>query len=101
MDDLAWIEERLLIFRAIVLDHYLLCGPGALITDTTPQTHPEFSNPMWYLSLEELKTLDEPEVEALVRAYDPTRELVIVLLKQDNQQRAYRMLLPLEFPGVH
>jgi hypothetical protein len=101
IDDLAWIEEHLLLFRAVVLDHYLLCGTGAVVADITPQTRPEFCNPMWYLPAEELESLDEPEVEALLRAYDPTREVVVVLLKHDNQQRSYRVLLPPEFPGVH
>lgn len=99
--DITWIQENLLEFRAVVLEHYALDGEGAVIADTLAPPHAHNPHKMWYLPLEQLLTLDEPEVQALVNKYDPGREMVVVLLKPQNRQRAYRVLLPPEFPGIH
>lgn len=72
-------------------------GRGAVVIDTTTLVRHEkgMSNPFVYLpekAIEEKETL----VDALrmVRAYDPTWELVTVLVKPQDQESIYRIGVP-------
>jgi hypothetical protein len=99
--DLDWIEDHLLLCRAAVLDYYRLYGRGALVIDTTidPEVHDE--GLLWYLPFTELQSLDETAVQDLVEAYDPAREMVIVLLKHGTKQNLYCITLPPAFPNIN
>lgn len=100
LSDLSFIEDHLLAFRTVVYDHFLLYGSGAVIVDTNGNTSAPFRS-AWYLPHDQLETLDEPIVKSMVNSYDPSSEIVIVLLKAEDRQRVYRVALPAEFPGVH
>jgi hypothetical protein len=95
--DLAWIQENLHVLLPAAQQGFQDAGRGAVVIDTTiiVQHEAGTSHPFLYLpeqALAEKKTL----VDALrmVRAYEPARELVTVLLKPHDRESTYRIGVP-------
>lgn len=95
--DLSWIQDNLPVFLPAAQQGFQDSGRGALVIDTTTLVRHEngMSNPFVYWpekAIEEKETL----VDALrmVRAYDPTWELVTVLLKPQDRESTYRIGVP-------
>lgn len=95
--DLAWIGENLHVFLPAAQQGFRDSGRGALVIDTTTLVRHEqgMSHPFFFLAE---KAIEEKEslVDALrmVRAYDPSWELVTVLLKPQDRESTYRIGVP-------
>jgi hypothetical protein len=96
--DLAWIHENLFALRPVVQAQFHSHGRGALVVDTTSRPEPDAGHPLFYLPQEVIETFDETDVQQMVTSYKPSREMVIVLIKQYGRQSSYRVLLPPENP---
>ncbi len=100
--DFAWIQDNLHVFVPAVQQGFAESGRGALVIDTTTLVRHEkgTSHPFMYLpekAIEEKETL--LDALRMVRAYDPTWELVSVLLKARNRVSTYRIGVPSLKPG--
>lgn len=94
--DLAWLGENLHVFWPAAERGFRDSGRGALVVDaTTLVSHPKGkSNPFFYLPQAEIKKHDWADAIRMVSAYDPTWELVIVLLKSNDRESIYRIGVP-------
>ncbi len=72
-------------------------GRGALVIDTNTLVRGEMNsgNPMFYLAENLIAQHGWADVVRMVRSYDPSWELVTVLLKK-NRETAYRISVPSE-----
>lgn len=93
--DLFWIQENLHLFFPAAQQGFQEVGRGALVTDTTTLVkHPGGeSHPYFYMSLSGVEEQQWGDVMRMVKAYDPTWELVTVLLKQ-GRESVYRIGVP-------
>lgn len=93
--DLLWLQENLHIFFPAACLGFEEAGRGAIVTDTTTLvTHAEgVSHPFFYMTLEGIEEQNWNDTSRMVKAYDPTWELVTVLLKQ-GRESAYRIGVP-------
>jgi hypothetical protein len=82
-------------------EQYQALGRGAVVVDTTVNGWPHAGHPVWYLPEKELEPLDEPDVKRMLLAYNPRREMVLVLLKREGRQSGYRIVLPPQEPGLN
>lgn len=96
--DLAWIQENLHVLWPAGQQAYREQGRGALLIDTltTAKHQTGEGNPMFYLSEATLEQSEKyPDALRMVRAYDPTWEMVTVLLKK-GRESTYRVGVPSE-----
>ena len=94
-EDLRWIQENLYVFFPAALSEFEKVGRGAIVTDiTTLVSHSEGeSHPFFYLPLQGIEEQKWGDVIRMVRGYDPTWELVTVLIKQ-GRESSYRIGIP-------
>lgn len=93
--DLTWIQENLHVFFPAAQSEFGKLGRGAIVTDvTTLVSHPAGeSHPFFYLPLVGIEEQKWGDAIRMVNAYDPTWELVTVLLKR-GRESAYRVGVP-------
>ena len=93
--DLEWISENLHVFWPAAAQGFAAAGRGAIVSDaTTLVTHEGGqSHPFFYLPQLEIEQQPWREVIRMVRSYDPSWELVTVLLKR-GRESAYRIGVP-------
>src|SRR5712692_3998080 len=89
--DLEWIGENLHVLWPSASIAYEARGRGAIVVDTTSQPLPGKGNPFTYLSQAELGKIPDADMERIMREYDPTKELVVVLLKSQQRTSTYRV----------
>jgi hypothetical protein len=94
--DIAWIIENLHVFRPAAQERFTAQGPGAIVIDTTVQPSPDAGHPMYYMPQDQIAQVGDDDVKRMVGAYDPQRELVLVLLKPQEKVSTYRVQLPSE-----
>ena len=68
-------------------------GRGAIVVDITRRPTGE-AHPFAYFPQEMVEQSDFEEAKRMVREYDPTWEMVTVLLKTDDRLSAYRVGVP-------
>ena len=92
-DDLAWINENWHIFWAASQVGYERWGRGALVIDTTTVIIHEAGagSPLSYVPQEATEARNWEELDRLLREYDPSWEIVAVLLKERGRKSAYRL----------
>jgi hypothetical protein len=100
--DMAWIQENLHVFVPAAQQGFADAGRGALVIDTTTLVRHEkgMSHPFVYLpekAIEEQETFFD--ALRMVRAYDPSWEIVSVLLKPQNRVSTYQIGVPSLKPG--
>ena len=61
-DDLAFLAENLFLLAPAARAQYRERGRGVVVIDTTAQPDPQAGHPVFYLNLDELAPLDEPDV---------------------------------------
>ncbi len=98
--DLRWIQENLHIFFPAARQAFEQSGRGAIVTDITviPVQHEKgVGHPFAYLPLSVIEAHQAEavwgDVVRMVKAYDPSWELVCVLLKK-GRESAYRIGVP-------
>jgi hypothetical protein len=89
--DLRWIGENVHILWPAAHTGFETLGRGAITVDTTIKPVPGLINPFTYLSQAELQPLRDQDMERIVRQYDPTKELVVVLFKTQQRTSTYRI----------
>lgn len=88
--DLAWIKENLGVFWTAAQQGYEELGRGAIVVDTTQQPTGE-GHPFGYFPEEMVEQSGDEDAQRMVREYDPSWEMVTVLLKTDNRVSIYRV----------
>jgi hypothetical protein len=88
--DLAWIEGNLDLFWAAAAA-FTEAGRGAVVVDTTVQTLPGLGHPFAYFLQELIEECGDEDTRRMVDQYDPSQELVLVLLKDQNRTSTYRL----------
>jgi hypothetical protein len=105
--DLEWIGENLHLFWPAAEQGFKELGRGAILTDTTTLVLHESgqSHPFFYVSQQQIEEASHgkpgqrenvgvfEDTLRMVRRYDPTWELVAVLLK-GGRESAYRIGVP-------
>ena len=92
-EDLAWIGENLQGFWKAARSGYEADGRGALVVDMVAMatgTGHQFG----YVSEEKIRQFGGKDEIRMVGAYDPSWELVIVLLKPKDRISSYRVGVP-------
>jgi hypothetical protein len=88
--EMVWILDNLLVLWTAAHVGYEDHGRGAVGVDTTTVTA-SGSHPFAYLTLEVvLEYFDEDEIR-MVREYDPTWEMVTILLREAGERSSYRV----------
>lgn len=89
--DLEWIDENMEIFCATATAAYEETGRGAIVVDTTTQPSPDAGHPFGYLSQNQLEQDGDEDTKRMLSQYDPSRELVLLLLKPEYRTSSYRI----------
>ena len=89
--DLEWIDENVEIFWATAIAAYEESGCGAIVVDTTTQPVPDAGHPFGCLSREELEQDGDEDTKRMLLEYDPSREIVLLLLKPEFRTSSYRI----------
>ena len=96
VSDWAWIAENMYVLWPATQKAYQERGKGALMIDTRVVGKHEKGegNPMYYLTEDALEQSEQyPDALRMVRAYDPTWEMIAVLMKQ-GRESTYRVGVP-------
>lgn len=91
--DLTWIQENLHILWPAAQHGFINFGRGAIVIDTTSRPTGE-GNPFIYSTKKEVENIEDPDALRMVTQYDPTWELVTMLLKRAGRVSTYRVGLP-------
>jgi hypothetical protein len=92
-EDLAWIGENLQEFWKVARSGFEAKGRGVLVIDMVAMvtgTGHQFG----YVSEEQIRQFGGKDEIRMVAAYDPSWELVIVLLKPRDRISSYRVGVP-------
>lgn len=94
--DMAWISENLHVFWPAAQAGYEAIGRGALLIDTTIVIAEEgrAGNPIFYVPQADIEEQGGEDALRIVRAYDPSWQLVVILLKSGGRESVYRIGLP-------
>jgi hypothetical protein len=89
--DLEWIDENVEIFWMAATSAFELSGRGAIVVDTTTQPAPDAGHPFGYLSQEQLEQDGDEDIKRMLLQYNPSQELVLLLLKPEYRTSTYRL----------
>lgn len=91
-EDIAWIRENMRVLLPAAKLAFEESERGAVIVDTNivVQQGEQSGNPMFYFPAEQIGQNGWLPAIKMVREYDPSWEMVTVLLKK-NRERAYRI----------
>ena len=88
--DLAWIEENLHVFWPVAHGGYEKQGRGAIVVDTIQRPTGE-GHPFGYFPQAMVEQTADEDAQRMVREYDPTWEMVTILLKTGDRVSVYRI----------
>lgn len=91
--DLAWIRENLHVFWPAAQQGYEEFSRGAIVVDTTSRPTDE-GHPFGYLPQEKVEETGDEDAQRMVREYEPSWEMVTVLLKPLDRLSVYRVGVP-------
>ena len=95
------IEQNREVFWAVVSLAFDDVGRGAIVVDTTLQPIPGQGHPLAYFSQEQVQEHGDEDTQRMVTEYDPTTELVLVLLKPNERSSTYRVcVIPPELQAI-
>ena len=89
--DLVWIDENVEDVWLVAITAYEASGRGAIVVDTTTRPAPDAGHPFCYLSQEQLKQDGDEDIRRMLLQYNPSRELVLLLLKPEYRTSTYRI----------
>mgnify|MGYP001258251378 CR=1 FL=1 len=92
-DDLYWIGENLHIFWPVAHHGFEELGRGAIVVDTSSRPT-GVGHPFGYFPRESVEEYGDQDTLRMIREYDPTWELVTVLLKPRDRSSTYRIGVP-------
>ena len=88
--DLVWIQENLFIFWPVAQQAFEEVGRGAIVVDTTIQLEGA-GNPFGYFERGVIEQTADEDTLRMLAEYDPTWEMVTVLLKTHERTSTYRI----------
>lgn len=88
--DLAWIGENVHVFWPVAQQAYEEVGRGAIVVDTTVRPTGE-GHPFGYFSQDMVQEHGNEDTIRMVAEYDPTWEMITVLLKTRDRTSTYRI----------
>jgi hypothetical protein len=89
--DFEWIDENVEIFWAAASAAFGEFGRGAVVVDMTTQPAADAGHPFGYLSQAELEQDGDQDIKRMLLEYNPSRELVLLILKPENRTSTYRI----------
>ena len=89
--DLDWINENLEIFWMASSLAFEDVGRGAIVVDATSQPITDASRFFGYFLRDQIEEMGNEDTKRMVAEYDPTHELVLVLLKSGDRTSTYRI----------
>ena len=89
-----WIRDNFHILWPAAKSAFQDFGRGAIVVDTTSQPISGAGHPFGYFSHEQLQEHDDEDTKRLVREYNPRKEFVVMLIKENDQTSTYRLLRP-------
>jgi hypothetical protein len=92
-EDLAWIGENLQEFWNVARSGFESEGRGALVIDVVAMATGK-GHQFGYVKQEQIRQSGSKDEIRMVAAYDPSWELVIILLKQRDRMSSYRVGIP-------
>ena len=96
--DMRWIAENMHVLWPAAQTSYAAEGRGAIVVDTTSRPTGA-GNPFLYVAEEGIERMKDADALRMVRAYDPTWELVTMLIKKERRLSTYRIGIPSERPA--
>lgn len=92
-EDPAWVGENLPGFWEVARSGFKREGRGALVVDMIAIATGA-GYPFGYVRQEQIQQFGGKDEIRMVAAYDPSWELVIILLKPQNRVSSYRVGIP-------
>ena len=89
--DLLWIGENLHVFWPAAQQQYEEQGRGAVVVDITVRVGERGVHPFSYATQELIEEGDDVNLQRLVREYEPGREMVVTLFKEQDKVSSYRV----------
>jgi hypothetical protein len=90
VSDLAWISENLHVSWPAAQQAYEKHGRGVIVVDTTQRPTGE-GHPFGYFPQSMVEQTGDEDTQRMVREYDPSWEMVTVLLKTHDRTSTYRV----------
>lgn len=91
--DMAWLAENLHMLWPAAQTAFAQVGRGAITVDTT-STPTNAGHPFYYLTQEQVNELGDADALRMVSEYEPSWELVTMLLKSEERVSTYRIGVP-------
>ena len=92
-DDMRWIQANMHVFWPAAERSYAQQGRGAIVVDTTARPTGA-GNPFFYMTAAGVEELNDADALRMVKAYDPSWEMVAMLLKREQRVSTYRIGVP-------
>jgi len=89
--DLDWIAENLDVFRTAARVALKDAGRGAIVVDTASRPIPGAGCLFGYFPQQQVEEDGSQDTMRMVAEYDPTHELILVLLKSGSRTSTYRV----------
>jgi hypothetical protein len=93
LSDMAWLAENLPRLWPAAQTAFVALGRGAITVDTT-STPTNAGHPFYYLTQAQVNELGDLDALRMVATYDPTWELIAMLLKREERVSTYRIGVP-------
>lgn len=90
LGDMLWIAENLHVFGPAAAEAFEAHGRGSIVVDITSRPTGE-GHPFGYFPQEMVEEEGDEDTQRMVKAYDPEKEIVILLLKAENRTSTYRV----------
>ena len=87
---MSWIGENLHVLWPLAKQAYDEIGRGAVVVDTTVRPA-GLGHPFGYFPREMVEEYGDEDALRMALEYDPTWEMVTVLLKTENRSSTYRV----------
>ena len=89
--DLSWIDENIEDFWLVAIAAFEASGRGAIVVDTTTRPAPDAGHPFGYISQGQLEQDGDEDIQRMLLDYDPSQEIVLLLLKPEYRTSSYRI----------
>jgi len=88
ISDLTWVLENMHVLFPAALERFEDVGRGCIVVDCTVVI--ENGNPFAFVPQAKMPP-SEPELERMVREYEPATQIVLHLLKKGDNTSTYRV----------
>jgi hypothetical protein len=89
--DLDWIRENVGVFWRTASAAFEDAGPGAIVVDVTARPTPGAGHPFAYIPQARIEEFGDPDTNRMLAEYDPSQELIVLLLKDEGHTSTYRI----------